>query len=94
MAAQVELSIHPQEICFITNLKEEDRRIIYPPAVAALTITATDAPLQRKWEQEADFSTERLIFSELLQSLIDTETTCSYAPAAGLAAATKSTQSH
>lgn len=74
MAAQVELSIHPQEICFITNLKEEDRRIIYPPAVAALTITATDAPLQRKWEQEADFSTERLIFSELLQSLIDTET--------------------
>lgn len=52
------------------------------------------APEEVGTGNEADFSAERLIFSELLQSLIDTETTCSYAPAAGLAAVTKSTQSH
>lgn len=63
VTAQVELSIHPQEICFITNLKEED--IIYPPAVTALTVTATDAPLQRKWEQETKQISPQSVSSSL-----------------------------
>lgn len=63
VTAQVELSIHPQEICFITNLKEEDRRIIYLPAVTALTVTAMD--VQRKWEQETKQMSPQSVSSSL-----------------------------
>lgn len=63
VTAQVELSIHPQEICFITNLKEEDRHIIYPPAVTALTVTAMD--VQRKWEQETKQMSPQSVSSSL-----------------------------
>lgn len=89
VTAQVELSIHPQEICFITNLKEEGQTH-YLPAHCYCTHRHCDGrPEEVGTGNEADVSAERLIFS-----LIDTETTCSYAPAAGLAAVTKSTQSH
>lgn len=83
---------HPSAGDLLYYKPEGGRQTHYLPARCYCTHRHCDgrtAPEEVGTGNEADVSAERLIFS-----LIDTETTCSYAPAAGLAAVTKSTQSH